>query len=424
MTNLTALLTPTAAVSPEPATVRPAPKRAENEKFAGFLEKTGKPREAVKQQSVKRDRRDAAKADATTMKAPEAKAETSDVKADATLKAEAADTAAAKPAAETAEDVNAKMLAALAETLEMPMDALVQLLAQLNMTAIELLEPEALSVFIQKLTGVESKEQLLNVPDVQNLFKQVNETLAPFADQAKTFAQAMQVTQNVPMVQQAEDAVPVQIPETEAVQTLAAPQQAPVAKPQAQNAPQNEQFAEDGTQSNQPQLDRVMNPAAQVTDVPQQTEMTAVRAEALRNVDTQSVIGQLTETMKVEIKGNTSEMKLQLKPEHLGDVSLKIVTQNGVVTAQFVAESQRIKEIIEAGFSQLRDALQQQGIQLSQLSVTVGDGQNEQQSLYQRERNMSARRIESIVSGITVDEAPVIDENGEELTDASMNYLA
>jgi len=39
----------------------------------------------------------------------------------------------------------------------------------------------------------------------------------------------------------------------------------------------------------------------------------------------------------------------------------------------FVAENQRVREIIESNFNQLRDSLEEQGIQVSQLSVSVSD---------------------------------------------------
>jgi len=100
----------------------------------------------------------------------------------------------------------------------------------------------------------------------------------------------------------------------------------------------------------------------------------AVRAEAIKNVDVRDIIDQIVEKMKVEIKGDaTAEIRISLKPENLGDVSLKIATQNGIVTAQFTAENQRVKEALEAGFNNLKDALQEQGVAISELNVTVGD---------------------------------------------------
>ncbi len=90
------------------------------------------------------------------------------------------------------------------------------------------------------------------------------------------------------------------------------------------------------------------------------------------NVDTESVVKQLTESMKVEVKADvTNEIKIALRPAHLGDVTLKIITENGIVTAQFEAESQRVKEIIESNFNQLKQTLEEQGVSVGNLEVNV-----------------------------------------------------
>ncbi len=89
-------------------------------------------------------------------------------------------------------------------------------------------------------------------------------------------------------------------------------------------------------------------------------------------VDAENVLKQISEAMKVEVKGDvTNEVKITLRPQHLGDVTLKIVTENGAITAQFEAQNQRVKEIIEANFNQLKSSLEEQGISVSNLEVNV-----------------------------------------------------
>ncbi len=93
-----------------------------------------------------------------------------------------------------------------------------------------------------------------------------------------------------------------------------------------------------------------------------------------RNINTADVVKQLVEAMKVEVKADTtSEIKIMLRPAHLGDVTLKIATENGIVVAQFVAESEKIKAVIESNFNTLKDNLLEQGIDVGQLEVTVRD---------------------------------------------------
>lgn len=65
-----------------------------------------------------------------------------------------------------------------------------------------------------------------------------------------------------------------------------------------------------------------------------------------------------------------SEAKISLYPEHLGQVDIKITMQNGHMVAQFVTEHVFAKESLEGQMSQLRSALQAQGIQVNKLEVT------------------------------------------------------
>jgi len=69
-------------------------------------------------------------------------------------------------------------------------------------------------------------------------------------------------------------------------------------------------------------------------------------------------------------QGNgVSEAKISLHPEHLGQLDIRIVIQNGVLTAKFVAETGAAREILEAQMAQLRTALQGQGLQVERMEV-------------------------------------------------------
>lgn len=61
--------------------------------------------------------------------------------------------------------------------------------------------------------------------------------------------------------------------------------------------------------------------------------------------------------------------KLSLHPDHLGQVDIRIVMQDGQMTAQFVAHNGTAKELLENQMSLLRTALQGQGIQVEKMDV-------------------------------------------------------
>ena len=105
------------------------------------------------------------------------------------------------------------------------------------------------------------------------------------------------------------------------------------------------------------------------------------------------VIKQVSEKIDVNLFEDKSEMIIKLKPDHLGKVTVEIAVENGNITAKFLAESQKVKEILEASMQDLKDHLANQGMVVQDLSVSVGnDGrgplfeQNNYNSLKKRQK--------------------------------------
>jgi hypothetical protein len=132
------------------------------------------------------------------------------------------------------------------------------------------------------------------------------------------------------------------------------------------------------------------------------------KAAAHREVVTPSrVMEQIVERMQIaDPAPRTSEIKMTLKPESLGDVTLRVQSENGLISAQFLAENQRVKEIMESGLDSLRNALQSQGVNVNQLSVSVGqeggaEYQNQRGDVYRQARRIINRvDTESLAAGI------------------------
>lgn len=95
------------------------------------------------------------------------------------------------------------------------------------------------------------------------------------------------------------------------------------------------------------------------------------------HVNQDDLFSQIVEKAKVSIKNGNGEMEVSLKPDYLGKLHLKVSVENQLVTAKFVAESQQVKEIIETNLNQLRRNLQDTGIQVDQLLVSVGQQNND-----------------------------------------------
>lgn len=84
------------------------------------------------------------------------------------------------------------------------------------------------------------------------------------------------------------------------------------------------------------------------------------------------IIDQVINNAKLILSGDKSEMIMNLKPNSLGKISLKVVTENGIVTARFVAENQQVKQVLESNMELLKDSLEKQGLNVQGFSVSVG----------------------------------------------------
>lgn len=155
--------------------------------------------------------------------------------------------------------------------------------------------------------------------------------------------------------------------------------------------------------------------------------------EAINNIttmtsvnDVNNIINQVVEQIKVDIKPDVSEIKLILRPDTLGELSLRITTENNIVVAQFVAESQQVKEVLEANFNNLKDTLQQLGLIVDELSVSVGGQSSQAKQHFEQNKQKSARRIEQILEDINAIDAT---DNGDylnpyQVTDNQVDYMA
>lgn len=95
-------------------------------------------------------------------------------------------------------------------------------------------------------------------------------------------------------------------------------------------------------------------------------------------------------------QGNgASEAKISLHPEHLGQVDIKIVIQNGLLTAKFMTENGAARELLEAQMSQLRTALQGQGLQVEKVEVVQQSSANAASFFQQQHRQQSPDHSDS-----------------------------
>lgn len=97
-------------------------------------------------------------------------------------------------------------------------------------------------------------------------------------------------------------------------------------------------------------------------------------AAAAPPTDGYEVVRQIVDQAKlIRTDGSASEMVIRLKPEHLGELTMRIsVAANGAVNASFHTDNPQTRGLIESSMIQLKQELSAQGIKVDNVNVYSG----------------------------------------------------
>jgi len=174
-------------------------------------------------------------------------------------------------------------------------------------------------------------------------------------------------TQNVQPEEETEDEAPViQVNASEDAQTennVSEDASGEMDEPAAQSQKTKESSVNEHAQTMEFQVR-----AEQQTTAPEEVNTVASRT----TIDVQDIMNQITEFAKVNLSSENSSIEMQLNPENLGKVYLHIAaTKEGNITAELTVSSETVKTALEAQIADLRTSLNQQGIKVDAVEVTI-----------------------------------------------------
>ena len=88
-------------------------------------------------------------------------------------------------------------------------------------------------------------------------------------------------------------------------------------------------------------------------------------------MDFPELLEQIVRKAELLLRQNSSQMKIQLEPEFLGKLTIKVMVEEGVVTARFITESYQVKQMLEANLGSLRHTLESHGMRVERAEVDV-----------------------------------------------------
>lgn len=84
-----------------------------------------------------------------------------------------------------------------------------------------------------------------------------------------------------------------------------------------------------------------------------------------------SIIDQVVDQIKLVIKEDVKTMELKLYPEHLGKLSIQVASKSGALTASILVESEEAKNAVQANLSTLKEAFNNQNVKVEAVEVSV-----------------------------------------------------
>lgn len=349
------------------------------------------------------------------------------------------------------------LLNQISEILQISTEDIIQNLSEMEMTFSDLTQTENLIHFMQKTLDLESPEMLISVDNIKEEMIEITEiasNVSHLENITVTKENIEQVIEDLSNLQQ--ELLPVAIPEIESndkVSTLLQDLNGEVIETSEQtydilqvpyqedlggNLENNNQnmfgqsgdFEQNFNKSEIADFSSDINLQGSVTISNEATTFNSISQKVVsqRSVNPVEVINQIMDKIKTSVKTDVSEVKLLLRPDSLGEVSLKISTQSGLITAEFIAESQKVKEIIESNFSQLKDMLNEQGIEVSQLDVNVkdenlnDDSKRFEQLAFVKEK--SEERVKDIIDKVLQEESITEYVEDNEVITSNVNYSA
>ena len=150
------------------------------------------------------------------------------------------------------------------------------------------------------------------------------------------------------------------------------------------------------------------------------------------STDTSELIDQIVDNIRLNVSQDTTSIEMQLNPENLGRVYVHLSAKEGTVNAQLTATNEVVKEALEAQIVTLKENLNQAGVKVDAVEITVSshgfernleqdqsreeqEGEYQEAAAKQRRRNINMSSMDELAGVMTEEEtlvAQMMRDNG------------
>lgn len=286
----------------------------------------------------------------------------------------------------------------VSEQLGISMEELSNQLDQMELSPLDLLNTEDLKQFVLNLNGAESPIEFLTNENMEEQFKNLLETVEqiPAEDLGITKEQLNQIIplltdDKVKVLQDNSSKLMQQENQSEAeyitvdIQSEGGEESIPVTVTKETSGNENNLSEQNTAKMQQDERNqRDDRPSTDENEKPIDLFIQNLSNRQVSNLDHMSqaidrsqmmkdIVHQIVEKIKVSIKPESTSMEMQLNPEHLGKINLTVVEKNGEMTANIITQNHAAKEAIESQIQTLRESLNNQGLKVEAVEVTVSE---------------------------------------------------
>ena len=331
-----------------------------------------------------------------------------------------------------------EMMQQVADTFGISVEELSQMMEELNMSTVDIMNPDKLGELLLAVGGAEDSMELLTNEELYMDFKTLigrqalqldeiskdlhvsTEDLQQLIEQVNlsetTATEPVNEMQSAPLIEvtvENEDTVEVTDLNGEG-QNFSIAQQNPeegmkVSEPKAETGREDGKSSDD----NKGQMSNLLLQNLKLESTQSGSAQAVAESSSVWDTDTQDIMNQIMDYMKIQVKPGVSDLEMQLHPASLGTLQVHVSAKGGVVTANFVTQNEAVKAALESQMIQLKESFAEQGVKVEAIEVTVQTHQFESNLEQGRGRNQEETGQKSRTRRIHLDASLGMDETEE-----------
>lgn len=149
-----------------------------------------------------------------------------------------------------------------------------------------------------------------------------------------------------------------------------------------------------------------------------QTFVENIKASVEKTADTEAgyatdmneIYNQVSESLKVNMSEDITEMEMNLHPASLGNVKIHVAERDGMITASFTTQNEQVKAALETQIVELKESMNEQGIKVENIEITLASHAFEENLSKEGEQTSSGSEEKKKRRSINLNELEEIDD--------------